>query len=202
MHPPTRITLSLLAALVIAPASAQTRCDWREAAWPEDRAAITTGLDTARDLATRFTPANAGSHAARGLLDRAMAPRALGDIAGQWQVRSIQLHDDFAYEYPYFKARIGRERCGWTVAKTTGSQRRNGVLLGTAGEQHALAFLGGSTVNDDPVRAYSRIADPNAQVAAESDSTGRLVRFGRRELLLILDVEQGRGGFELYHLKR
>lgn len=202
MRPMIRLVPALIAAFTLAPALAQDRCHWRAVAWQDDRAAIETGLESARAFAGEFSPVNADIRIARGLLDRARSPQKLGDIAGAWQVRSIQVHDDFAYAYPYFKARIGRDRCGWTFAKTSGSQRRSGVLRSIAGEQHALAFLGGAYVNDDPVLAYSRIANRNVSAGADSDTSGRLVRIGLRELLMILDVDPSRGAFELYHLRR
>lgn len=202
MHALTRHVLGLLAASAMSPAFAQRPCEWRDAAWPEDRAAIETAIGQARDFAKAFTPENADIATARGLLARATSPHALGDIGGQWRVRSIQVHSDFAYAYPYFNARIHRDGCGWAFAKTTGSQRRSGVLRPIKGDQRALAFLGGAYVNDDPVLAYSRIADRSARSGNESDTVGRLVRIGPRELLLILDVDPRRSGFELYQLKR
>lgn len=204
MRSPLSLGCALVLALATTPAAARPGCDWRTVAWPGDIRAIETGLEAARDSARAFTPANAGSRTARALLERAMQPQRLGDITGTWQVRSIQVNPDhdFAYAYPFFRARIGRDACGFTFAKTTGSQRRTGVLRAIAGESRALAFLGGSTVNDDAARAYSRMADPRATAQAPSDTQGRLVRIGARELLMVMDVAPASGRFELYHLKR
>lgn len=202
MRPIHRLGFALTLSVAAWPALARDRCDWRAVAWPGDQRAVETGLDLARDVSDGIASSNPDIRAIRALLDRARAPQRLGDISGAWQVRSLQVSTghDFAYAYPFFKARIARDRCGWTFAKTTGSQRRTGVLRAIDGAPRALAFLGGATVNNDPIRAYSRIANPRASTQAESDTQGRLVRIGPRELLLVLDVRPDR--FELYHLKR
>lgn len=202
MRPIHRLGFALTLSLAAWPALARDRCDWRAVAWPGDQRAVETGLDLARDVSDGIASSNPDIRAIRALLDRARSPQRLGDISGAWQVRSLQVSTghDFAYAYPFFKARIARDRCGWTFAKTTGSQRRTGVLRAIDGAPRALAFLGGATVNNDPIRAYSRIANPRATTQAESDTQGRLVRIGPRELLMVLDVRPDR--FELYHLKR
>ena len=179
MRPIHRLGFALTLSLAAWPALARDRCDWRAVAWPGDQRAVETGLDLARDVSDGIASSNPDIRAIRALLDRARTPQRLGDISGAWQVRSLQVSTghDFAYAYPFFKARIARDRCGWTFAKTTGSQRRTGVLRAIDGAPRALAFLGGATVNNDPIRAYSRIA----------------IRYDERSGTLSLAPREGKG---------
>lgn len=134
------------------------------------------------------------------LLQRAERPQPLGEIAGAWQVRSVQLHSSdapsgfgFVHAYPYFRASIERTaECGYHFAKTSGSQRRSGGLYAMSDMPDALAFLGMQTVNEDPALAY--------RGDSEHASAGRLIRIGTDELLMILDATPER--FELYQLRR
>lgn len=190
-----------------APARVASRaCDWEAAATPEHRDSVRTALQPMVLLVDGMSGASgadaASRQAALDLLRRAERPLPLGSIVGNWKVRSIQVHGadarpgfDFAYAYPYFKAAIQRTGgCGYRFAKTTGSQRRTGILYPMAESRNELAFLGAATVNDDPAREY----DPRGD--AEHASVGRLLRTGKNELLLILDAEPTR--FELYQLRR
>ena len=97
-----------------------------------------------------------------------------------------------------------RGPCGFSFAKTTGSQRRTGRLLPMR-DRRTLAFLGTGTVNDDPTGRYGPRMRPRGEVmggdpAVPVNSAGTLVRIGRNELLMLLDLDER--GFELYHLKR
>ncbi|MDP1587806.1 MAG: DUF4893 domain-containing protein [Prosthecobacter sp.] len=78
-------------------------------------------------------------------------------LMGNWKVRSIQSRrfEEGAFLYPWFKAEI-KETNGRALffAKTTGSQRRSGLLLPTM--KGGWVFLGGVAMNDDPQTSYSR----------------------------------------------
>lgn len=188
------------------PATTIAACDWSALASADHRDRIQTPLQPMVLLVDRMSSASGVDAASRqavlDLLRRAERPMRLGDIAGDWKVRSIQVHGadsppgfDFAFAYPYFKAVIQRTgACGYRFAKTTGSQRRTGNLYPMHGSNDELAFLGAQTVNDDPVRNYDPAGD------AEHASVGRLLRTGPDELLLLLDAEPDR--FELYQLRR
>ncbi len=181
-------------------------CDWEAEATPGHRDSVRTALQPMVLLVDGMSGASgvdaASRQAALDLLRRAERPLPLGSMAGNWKVRSIQVHGadarpgfDFAYAYPYFKAAIQRKgACGYRFAKTSGSQRRTGMLYPMAESRNELAFLGAATVNNDPAREY----DPRGD--AEHASVGRLLRTGRNELLLILDAQPTR--FELYQLRR
>ncbi|WP_369976863.1 DUF4893 domain-containing protein [Xanthomonas bundabergensis] len=175
-------------------------CDWNGHASAADRAAVTVSARSLQQaIAPRYGDAEqeAGAALARTLLQRAQTPQPLGKLEGRWKLRSIQVDRDFAYAYPYFKAEIARGPCGYRLRKTSGSQRRSGTLSALAADSRELAFLGASTVNDEPEAAY---APGNVSDGTHGNSVGRLVALGPDELLLILDGNDK--GFELYQLVR
>lgn len=192
-------------------------CDWRTQVLPADRAAVE--VDAAAALSRIPSAAGMpdylgedlqeaslrGIVLAHALLQRARNPLPLGDVTGAWRVRSVQASGDSVYDYPFFSARISRSDCGFDFRKTTGSQRRSGLLLPMPREERALAFLGTATVNENRTGAYGPGNPPTGTpVGSEGNkpvnSAGRLLRIGADELLMILDLEED--GFELYHLKR
>ena len=194
----------LLVALMLATnIDAGERCNWKSIALPRHQAMVEA--EVAPLLARIPTQSDdpeyiSGGDLARTLLERARKPQPIGRIEGDWRVRSIQVDASFAYAYPAFKARIDKAACGYRFAKLSGSQRRTGFLWPIAGDALQLAFLGASTVNDDPPLDYdpSRVADNGP--AERTNSAGRLLRTGPGELLLILDADSR--GFELYQLTR
>ncbi|GAB2515602.1 DUF4893 domain-containing protein [Lysobacter humi (ex Lee et al. 2017)] len=194
-----RFALFVLAAvLAMGPAAAGGGGTWRRQVHADDIPRIERALA----LAERVRPEQ-GAYPedfarARELLRRAARPQPLGDVVGRWRVRSLQVNAHGTFAYPFFAASIARDGARLRFAKTSGSQRRSGLLL-PSGDGRSLAFIGGATVNDEPPVAYSRIDDPGA-APRESDSVGRLVRIGPRELLLVLDPAPDR--YELYHLAR
>lgn len=173
------------------------RCDWQMQAREEHRSTVRvpiTDVSAILDRTSGDGVDRASLNAARSLLRHARAPLPLNNIRGHWKVRSIQVDDGFVYAYPYFRARIeAKPGCGERFAKTSGSQRRSGILYPLQGKRE-MAFLGAKTVNDDQVRSY------NLAAASVDNSAGRLLRIGRNELLMVLDANDR--GFELYHLKR
>lgn len=188
--------------LLLAPLSALAapRCDWNSIAADADRATATVSVRTLQQaIAPSYEDADmeAGAALARTLLQRAQAPQAPGTLDGRWKVRSIQVDRRFAYAYPYFKAEIGADPCGYRLRKTSGSQRRSGTLYPLAAGSREFAFLGASTVNDEPEGRY---APGNVSDGTHGNSVGRLVALGADELLLILDGNAD--GFELYQLIR
>lgn len=192
------LAAALGAALALGTASAGRASGWRDHTQGDDRLRIERALDQAAGIRPDDDPYPRDFATARALLKRAERPQSLGDITGRWRVRSIQVNPHGTFAYPFFAASIARERGELRFAKTTGSQRRSGVLL-PAGDGRSLVFLGGTTVNDEAPVAYSRIAHPRS-APRDSDSVGRLVRIGARELLMVLDASPDR--YELYHLVR
>jgi hypothetical protein len=203
-------TALLLLALASASGHAADRCDWRSQLLVEDQAAPALTPKTALGLiADRYDDADqqAGAAQARNLLQRAVdAPQPVGDIAGRWKIRSIQVSTgqmQFAYAYPSFAATIKADGCGFRFSKDTGSQRHGGVLYRVAGHADELAFLGTAVVNDQTLRDYG---PDNLSSAARGDgehasnSTGKLWRIAPDTVLLLVDTDGG--GFNLYQLTR
>jgi len=179
-----------------APTEAADPCDWARIALPEHRAMVDT---TPRAPLDAVAGADGDVAQLRPLLQRPALP--LGGIDGDWRVRSLQSSSGSVFAYPYFAARIARADCGHAFAKTTGSQRRTGVLYPIEGQPDRLAFLGASTVNDDPPRDYDPTRPAGDQRPGEENSAGVLYRIGANELLMLLDA-RGDGRFEVYHLRR
>lgn len=199
---PVRVLVPLLIALLLfAPAhAAAPACDWRVLIWPAHRWRVSEALESAESVLRHAPAKNRAARTASALLERANRPLPLGEVAGRWRVRSIQVGPLGAHAYPFFRARIAASGDAYRFEKTTGSQRRNGWLLPMPEADDALAFLGEATVDRQPARGYSRVRDAGVEAPAPGDSAGRLVRIGRRELLMILDADGEK--FELYHLKR
>ena len=179
-----------------APAEAADPCDWTRIALPQHRAMVEA---TPQSLLDAVAAADGDVAQLRPLLERPALP--LGEIDGAWRVRSLQSNLGSVFAYPYFAARIAPADCGHAFAKTTGSQRRTGVLYPIAGQPDRLAFLGASTVNDDPPRGYDPARPAGDQRPGEENSAGVLYRIGPDELLALLDA-RGDGRFEVYHLRR
>lgn len=203
---PVFLVLALaLAALLPRQARAVDPCDWDSQARPADYEAIMVLPDGLDEIIYRI-PAQSSEDArlALGLLKRARHSLPLGNISGQWRIRSIQ-GEQFGrdhymvFAYPAFRARIdAASQCGQFFQKTTGSQRRSGYLYPIAGRD-AMAFLGGATVNDDPLMVY----DPDRD--SPSNTAGQLIRIGANELLMVLDARpaaEGERSFELYYLQK
>lgn len=191
---------ALCALLAPLSALAAQSCDWNSTAVDADRAAVTVSASSLQQaIAPHYDDADQedGAALARTLLQRAQSPQLPGKLEGRWKVRSIQVDQRFAYAYPYFKAEIARDACGYRFSKTSGSQRRSGTLYPLAKDSREFAFLGASTVNDDPQGHY---APGNVSDGTNGNSVGRLVALGPDELLLILDGNAN--GFELYQLIR
>ncbi|KMM75728.1 hypothetical protein ACP93_09680 [Xanthomonas sp. NCPPB 1128] len=191
---------ALCALLLPLSAAAAPRCDWNSLADDADRATVTVSVERLQQvIAAHYDDAEqeAGAALARSLLKRAQTPQQPGKLEGRWKLRSIQVDPHFAYAYPYFKAEIRRDPCGYHLSKTSGSQRRSGTLYPLAAGSHELAFLGASTVNSEPEAAY---APGHVSDGTHGNSVGRLVALGPNELLLILDGKDN--GVELYQLIR
>lgn len=208
-------TAALAAACFLIPAvGAASECpSWQSTMLHADRPSMAITIDSLLDRLPKEPFAVSPDYLAeetrtldeaRDLLVQARHPMPLGDITGAWRVASLQLSSRGAFGYPYFAGRIERDACGFHFAKTTGSQRRTGELLPMEDER-TLAFLGTSTVNDDPTAAYDS-TNPSPRLPSGSEgptnSVGRLVRLGPDTLLMILDAHADDNAFELYRLQR
>lgn len=79
----------------------------------------------------------------------------LNDLKKLHRVRSIQVNRLGVFKYPYFHCRFTRKKGNMFFEKTSGSQRKSGIVLND--EPTQLVFLGAHTVNDNPQKEYSRL---------------------------------------------
>ncbi len=99
-----------------------------------------------------------GEPAERSELEKVIAgnPQSISDaeVLGEWRCRTLKLGGlpPPLTVYSYFKCRIFKEKNVLIFQKTSGSQRTRGNLYRIAGDR--FAYIGASTVNDDPLRYY------------------------------------------------
>ncbi len=175
---------------------------WGEVGWPIHTASFTNARESVTALLENsFTNEEAGETI--GLLKRLFAQPTIvinrDKLPGSWRVRSIQVSGDFAFAYPYFKATITSKPEGLFFRKTTGSQRCSGFLY--VNNPKSLVFLGGVSVNDDPLTVYSRLAKTSESAPAESDTWGILEALSDDHLILMRDFGMG-DSVEIYELHR
>ena len=109
-------------------------------------------------------------------------------LVGRWRCRSAQFFAggdtgiSGVYAYPYFRCAITRKGGRLFFAKTSGSQRESGFLYRADATRYA--FLGGSSVNDEPQRAYGDAHDSNV--------IGWFSRMGDKRLVLQMPTKDGK----------
>jgi hypothetical protein len=173
--------------------AADAACDWPARALP---AHVRAADADRRALADHVPGDSTDARMMRTLLRRPALP--LGDIDGPWRVRSLQSAHGDVFGYPFFAGVIRPHPCGHAFAKTSGSQRRSGILRqGT--DPDRLAFLGTQTVNDEPPRPYDPAWPESEQWPGHANSAGFMVRIGPDELLMVLEAHTER--LEVYHLR-
>lgn len=120
-------------------------------------------------------------------------------LVGKWRCASTQLGADGVFAYPPFRCEISLTEDGTLqFAKISGSQRRHGQLFPFT--EHGWVLLGGSTVNDDPLRMYSGLlADADGE-SMEFDTVGLAETLADGRIRIILDAEDDR--VEIYTLAR
>lgn len=200
----------LLFALALAGGSVHAAsCDWEAKLLPDDKAGTEVAPDSVLDLIVpqyKDADEQAGAELARSLIAKLHAPLPIGNIAGKWRIRSIQVSRgdfDFAYAYPNFAATIEANACGFHMAKTNGSQRRGGQLYLSSGNDRRLVFLGTAVVNEERLLDYGPSNRPSSEVAGPEgahNSVGQMWRVGPNELVMLVDVSKS--SFELYQFTR
>ena len=178
---------------------------WQRLLWPQHESRVMDARAIAnewRQTATAGADFEAEGRALLAeLLDAPVRPIRRQDLPGQWRVRSLQASSLGVFLYPWFKATIEPVGATLRLRKTSGSQRRLGLLYPSSAWPDALVFLGGSSVNDDLQPHYSRGPDGMAEAPWDSDSAGLLYQLAPDRLLMILDADW-EGQFELYELRR
>ncbi|MBL8297209.1 MAG: DUF4893 domain-containing protein [Rhodanobacteraceae bacterium] len=181
-------------------ATAQARDARLDQLWPEHQERLHAALPQVEAInANKEIAANDAD--AKAVVEELLAephrPLAADALTGEWKVRSLQGGPYGIYIYPWFKASITRREDGLFFEKTTGSQRRSGVLLAPQNESGDWYFVGGATVNDEPQVGYSK---SRSEKARSSDSVGTVWGISDDRVLMLLDV--GETGYEIYQLKR
>ncbi|MGQ0800729.1 MAG: DUF4893 domain-containing protein [Pseudomarimonas sp.] len=178
---------------------------WQRLLWAEDQTAVLDARQIADDWLQQVPTADFDAAAlalARELLAAEPQPIDARKLLGNWRVRSLQTNTLGAYLYGFFNAEISQRDEFLQLRKSSGSQRRLGLLYPVRDEPTTMVFLGASSVNEEPQVGYSRgYSGVNAPERLSSDSVGRFFQLGSDRLLLILDPQWGQG-FELYELKR
>lgn len=111
----------------------------------------------------------------------------LDDLALLRRVRSIRVDNTGIYSYSYFKCHFSQRDGTLFFQKTAGSQRKSGYLYRL--DSKRFFFLGGSTVNDDPLTHYG----------SDSSVAGMLYRVGAARYILLFPSDHG---FEIYEFAK
>lgn len=94
------------------------------------------------------------------------------DMTGNWQCRTIKVGGGLpVVVYGWFKCRVTDDGSGWTLQKTSGSQRTKGKFYDDGDKR--LIYLGSFYVDGDPIKPYG--AGP------ASDQVGYAFRTGAKE---------------------
>ncbi len=175
---------------------------WERALWPHHEPAIRDGRAMVEEWLRNAATGGFDPAALRLLRELMGAPVQDIDpehLVGSWRVRSIQATEYGVFVYPFFAARIERAGEQLRLSKTSGSQRRQGLLFRSRGGASGLIFLGGASVQGEPAVGYSGL-DPEPRTPRESDTVGVLWQLARDRLIVLLDASHG--GFEIYELRR
>ena len=93
------------------------------------------------------------------------------DMTGDWRCRTIKAGGSLPLVvYGWFKCRVTDDGSGWTLEKTTGSQRTKGRFFTDSDTR--LTYLGSFYVNGDPAKPYGS--------GPESDQAGYAFRTGEQ----------------------
>ena len=116
------------------------------------------------------------------------------DLLGLRKVRSIQIGRLGVFNYPYFVCKFKQKEEGLFFEKTTGSQRKSGIVF--VDEPTQMVFLGGWSVNDDPQKPYSGLVGSKV---TKYDSVGVFVKRGGRILAVF---PKGPKSYEVYEFSK
>ncbi|MCD8236030.1 MAG: DUF4893 domain-containing protein [Prevotellaceae bacterium] len=105
------------------------------------------------------------------------------------RVRSIQVMDGI-FIYPYFSCHFRKEDSQWYFHKTTGSQRKSGYLYENSPE--SMVFLGGWTVNNDPLTTYN----------CDNGVAGTLYQLSDNHLIMLFIDPERDNTFEIYEFRK
>ena len=115
------------------------------------------------------------------------------DLLKLKKVRSTQISQLGVFRYSYFNCRFKSTESGIFFEKTSGSQRKSGLVFENT--EDSLIFLGASTVNEETQRKYSGLTGSQNK---EHDSVGVIIKRGKTYLMIIPGKKNS---FEIYEFK-
>lgn len=123
------------------------------------------------------------------LLEAKTYPVTPESLIGFKRVRSIQIDGRYGiFSYPYFNCRFRKIDGKVFFEKTTGSQRKSGLIYQNTPE--SLIFHGGWSVNNDPQTAYG----------SSNSTAGIIYKIGQHKAIMIFPTEENR--VEIYELSK
>ena len=175
---------------------------WRETAHDFHEGRVDAAHSRARSVLAAVGPDAYGREEiprVEALLAARTMQRKHEALLGKWRCASTQLGADGIFAYPPFRCEVELTEDGTLAfAKVSGSQRRHGQLFPFTGDGWVL--LGGSTVNDEPIRAYSSTLAYTDGESVQSDTVGLAETLADGRIRIILDAEGDR--VEIYTLTR
>ncbi len=118
-------------------------------------------------------------------------------LLGQWSCRSYQISERIMVRYAFFNCRVNKTAKGLWFEKTSGSQRVSGYLYPDDGSQ--MVFIGGATVNNDPLQAYDLGQPDTANQYENHNAVGVMRQLSPRKMIMI-QPSRHHAGYELYEL--
>ncbi|MFK7911182.1 MAG: DUF4893 domain-containing protein [Akkermansiaceae bacterium] len=191
------LTLVLLATSSLAIAQeAETEKEWKVIANPADisieNAAIAF-LKKAEPLPKLQAKEKTEIKRLKDLVSGERLKLVPNDLPKLKKVRSIQITQYGVFSYPYFNCRFKKTERGIFFEKTTGSQRKSGLVF--QDDDRSLVFLGASTVNNDPQRQYSGFTRAKDK---SHDSAGLIIKRGKTYLAIF---PKKNNNWEIYEFK-
>ena len=123
----------------------------------------------------------------QSLLSSNITNVSISELALLRKVRSIQITSYGIFSYDYFNCRFTNKNQTTFFKKTTGSQRKSGYLYRS--ENNRLIFLGGWSVNDEPLSEYN----------SENSVIGSLYKLSSGKVIMLF--WEG-NGFEIYEFSK
>lgn len=188
-------------ALLAAPANSQ----WRSMATKSDVHLIENLDQQVRDTLAIYADQALAEDDDRAYMDAAAFAKATLKtmnskvLLGNWSCRSTQISERFLVRYDFFNCQIRQKAGRLWFQKTSGSQRVSGYLSPDNGQQ--MVFIGGATVNNDPLRTYDLKQADDAPLHENHNAIGVLRMLSANKMVLI-QPNRHNLGYELYELVR
>lgn len=114
----------------------------------------------------------------------------VGELEGDWRVRSLQTDGLGAYVYQFFPASIAPEALAMIFDKNSGSQRHRGVLA--QWDEETVFFAGAMYYHYDVPRLYSTMmADAVTPDLREHDAIAQIHKIGENHFLMAFAPRDG-----------